>query len=131
MRLQPGCLLISSFLCFFAFLVTIVDYIDELRRSASAKQYLHRRFMPGSGSIQSFQIRRERETSFANMAFLRLGCAVMLLFYIETSCAIRASDVSEVECKEKLTVTAAMQHFRNEAPAIFEPPDPAPSTLNP
>ncbi|CAE7232303.1 unnamed protein product [Symbiodinium natans] len=48
------------------------------------------------------------------MAFLRLACALMLLFYIENACAIRGGDVSNVECKEKLTVTAAKQHFMTE-----------------
>ena len=62
-------------------------------------------FMTGSSSIQSFQIRRE--TFFANVAFLRLGCALMLLSYIENACAVRGGDVSEVKCKEELIVTAA------------------------
>eukprot|EP00439_Symbiodinium_sp_Y106_P068212 s968_g11.t1 len=45
------------------------------------------------------------------MAFLRLGCALMLLFYIENACAVRQGHVSEVECKEKLVVTAAKEYF--------------------
>ncbi|CAE7751102.1 unnamed protein product, partial [Symbiodinium sp. CCMP2592] len=49
------------------------------------------------------------------MAFLRLGCALMLLFYIENACAVREGHVSEVECKEKLTETAAQQYFIVEA----------------
>ncbi|CAE7903011.1 unnamed protein product [Symbiodinium necroappetens] len=68
--------------------------------------------MPGSSSIQPFQIRKE--TSSANMAVLRLACALLLLFYFEKACAIRDRHVSEVQCNEKLAVAAAKQHFMIE-----------------
>ena len=129
MRLHQGCLRLILFVS-LALLSTIVGCMDELHRSVSAKTFAPPISCQAQAAYSLFQIRRQ--TSFANMAFLRLGCALMLLFYIENACAVRQGHVSEVECKEKLVVTAAKEYFIIEAPTIFESPDPAhPPPLTP
>ena len=95
------------------------------------QKHLHRQFHARLKQHPVF-FRSGDRRPLRNMAFLRLGCALMLLFYIENACAVRQGHVSEVECKEKLVVTAAKQYFIIEAPTIFESPDPAhPPPLTP